>query len=153
MDSLAVDRPLSIRPTVPKDAEFAYFVLEQTMRAYAEATWGEWREAHAREEVLAAVSDGHCAVIEVDGQAAGILRAIEHPGSHIQLEQLFILPPYQRKGHGSALLKSVIEHARNRNLPVRLRVLKVNPAKSLYERFGFKVTSEEPVRFHMEYAV
>jgi GNAT superfamily N-acetyltransferase len=153
MDNLAVDHPLSVRPAVPKDGEFAYFVLEQTMRPYAEATWGEWREAHARDEMLAAVSDGQTGVVHVNGQAAGILRAVEQAGSHIQLEKLFILPLYQRQGHGSALLEAVIERARQRNLPVRLRVLRVNPAKSLYARFGFEVTSEEPVRFHMEYAL
>ena len=153
MDTLPVDPPLSVRPATPGDAEFAYIVSEQTLRPYAEATWGEWREANAREEMRSAVSNGQCGVIQVDGKPAGILRAVEHPGSHIELEKLFILPAYQRNRYGSALLTSLLAYARERRLPVRLRVLRVNPAKSLYERFGFKVTSEEPVRFYMEYAL
>jgi hypothetical protein len=35
-------------------------------------------------------------------------------------------------------------------VPVRLRVLVVNPAKQLYERLGFVVTETTPEFFYME---
>ena len=33
-----------------------------------------------------------------------------------------------------------------------LRVLRVNPARRLYERLGFEVTGESPTHFEMEHA-
>jgi hypothetical protein len=57
-------------------------------------------------------------------------------------------------------LKSVLQHwscwkgwaveAREANLPIRLRVLAVNPAKALYERLGFVVVEMTPERQFME---
>jgi ribosomal protein S18 acetylase RimI-like enzyme len=75
---------------------------------------------------------------------------VEQTDTHIQLHQLFILPEYQRRGIGSGLLEDLLTEAGQSGLPVRLRVLRVNPAKGLYERYGFRVTSEEPERFYMQ---
>lgn len=142
-----------LRAATAADAEFAYLVLEQTMRAYAEATWGEWHESRARDEMRLAASDGRSQIIEVDSVPVGILRLVNEGGSHLQLEKLFVLPAFQRKGTGTWVLQGVLENARTVGLPVRLRVLRVNPAKALYERLGFRVTAEEPVRFHMEHSL
>ncbi len=100
----ALGSSVCLRPAVPADSHFAYLVLEQTMRGYAEATWGEWHDDRAREEMRVAASDGRSEIIEVDGERAGFLRA----------------------------------------------VLRVNPAKALYERHGFGVTAQDPIRFFME---
>jgi len=44
--------------------------------------------------------------------------------------------------HGAALISTIIAEADARNLLVRLRVLKINPARRPYERLGFVVTDE-----------
>jgi hypothetical protein len=48
-------------------------------------------------------------------------------------------PPYRDTAHPLDLMI----RAKDAKKPIRLRVMKVNPAKSLYERLGFKVASEE----------
>jgi ribosomal protein S18 acetylase RimI-like enzyme len=45
---------------------------------------------------------------------------------------------YRRKGIGTQLIKTAIESAILANKPIRLRVLKGNPAKDLYLRLGFR---------------
>ncbi|NJN01027.1 MAG: GNAT family N-acetyltransferase [Leptolyngbyaceae cyanobacterium RM1_1_2] len=42
-------------------------------------------------------------------------------------------------GIGTALLNNLILEALQSRIPVRLRVIVVNPAKSFYERLGFFV--------------
>ena len=152
MSNLAEVPSIRLRPATSNDAEFAYEVLEQTMRNYVEATWGEWSEARSREEMTKDASDGQSQIIELGSLRIGLLRLEEH-STHLQLEQLFVLPQYQRQGIGTLLLERVLEQARIRQLPVRLRVLRVNPARGLYERKGFKVVSETPERFFMEHAL
>ena len=44
-----------------------------------------------------------------------------------------------------------LAEAGSSRLPVRLRVLAVNPARELYARLGFVVTSSTPERLFMEH--
>jgi ribosomal protein S18 acetylase RimI-like enzyme len=55
-----------------------------------------------------------------------------------------------RSGIGSRLLADVIERGRLAKKPVRLGVVKINPAVRLYERHGFTITSEDDFKFYME---
>jgi ribosomal protein S18 acetylase RimI-like enzyme len=75
---------------------------------------------------------------------------VERCQTHIQLEQIYLLPEYQQMGIGTALLNRLILEATQSKIPVRLRVMAVNPAKSFYERLGFVVTETTPEFFFME---
>jgi len=147
-DSISMEA-LRLRRATQADAEFAYHVTERAMRNYVVATFGSWLEAEVRKNTSADATDGRSQVIELDSVPAGILN-VERLASHVQLHQLFILPEYQRQGVGTHLLRGVLSDAATAGLPVRLRVLRCNPAKALYERHGFRVTSETPERFYME---
>jgi ribosomal protein S18 acetylase RimI-like enzyme len=60
-----------------------------------------------------------------------------------------IAPNYQRKGVGTATIKDVLADAGT--LPVRLNVLHINRAKSLYERLGFRTIMQDARRQIMEW--
>ncbi len=141
---------VTVRPATEEDAAFAYRVLETTMRSYAEATWGIWNEAAARDAMLEDARASRSSIIDIDGAAAGLLR-VDTLATNLQLEQIFLLPEHQRGGVGTKLVVRLQEDARRLNLPLRLRVLRVNPAKRLYERLGFRVVDETPERIFMEY--
>jgi GNAT superfamily N-acetyltransferase len=56
----------------------------------------------------------------------------------LTVNQLFLLPEYQGQDIGRRCLRLVMDEARRLGLPVRLRVLKVNPrALAFYQRLGF----------------
>lgn len=59
------------------------------------------------------------------------------------------MPAYQRRGIGAAILRDVIAEARAGGHAVALRVLKVNPARRLYERLGFAVVGESDTHYLM----
>jgi ribosomal protein S18 acetylase RimI-like enzyme len=59
------------------------------------------------------------------------------------------LPEFQGRGLGTTILGDVIEHARMGRRPVSLQVLKVNPARRLYERLGFVISGESETHFQM----
>jgi len=143
--------PIVLRASVADDAGFAYDVTEKTMRGYVVATWGEWRSDVVREALRAQAAGGTAQVIELNGAKAGWL-VIERHTSHFQLEQLFVLPEYQSQGIGTRIVKDLIEEASCLRLPVRLRVLAVNPARRFYERMGFSVVEVAQERVLMERA-
>jgi ribosomal protein S18 acetylase RimI-like enzyme len=54
-----------------------------------------------------------------------------------------VLPGHRGKGIGGQLISHLIEMARHSYSAMSLNVSSMNPARRLYERFGFKVVREE----------
>ncbi|MBO6558879.1 MAG: GNAT family N-acetyltransferase [Pseudomonadales bacterium] len=67
------------------------------------------------------------------------------------LVQIQLIPEFQGRGVGKQLLGDILECARYASAAINLRVLRVNPAKRLYERLGFKVIAENDWSFEMRY--
>jgi ribosomal protein S18 acetylase RimI-like enzyme len=63
---------------------------------------------------------------------------------------MYVRPQDQRRGVGTHLIALVVERARTAGKPVRLGVVKINPARRLYERAGFRLTSEDHYKYYME---
>ena len=142
---------VSLRPATAADAEFACDTTRETMREYTVATWGEWKEDDARRRVAENIAAGETRIIELDGVPIGIQTVTRNPEC-VQLLQLFIRPGHQNRGIGSKLIRQLLDQARAEGLPLRLRVLRVNPAFALYRRLGFRVVQEAPERFFMEHS-
>ena len=68
----------------------------------------------------------------------------------IEIEDFYILPLHQRRGIGSEVLAGLLRQAGASESVVRLRCLKWNPARALYARNGFVVTSEDETHVYME---
>jgi GNAT superfamily N-acetyltransferase len=141
---------LTLRRAGAHDVDFSFQLLKETMRGHAIATWGTWWEEQSRRETVEQVSSGRTEIIELNQVPIGV-HMIDRPGTHIQLVQLYIAKEFQRRGFGTQLLKRLFVEARESNLPIRLRVLAVNPAKALYERLGFVVVETTPERYLMEW--
>ena len=88
-------------------------------------------------------------IIVLDGIDVGWLQAMTQ-NDELFLAQMFVDGPFQRKGIGTEVVKLLIGEANDLNLAVRLNVAKINPAKRLYERLGFRVTGEDDRKFYMK---
>lgn len=137
----------SLRPATDNDYEFMYTVLKRTMRDYVEVIWG-WDERVQRRihEIRWNPADNQ--IIVVDGQDVGRL-SVDTYDDHVHLNNIQILPEFQGQGLGTAIIQDILRNAGSK--PVRLRVLRGNPAKRLYERLDFKVIRESEERFWMEW--
>lgn len=128
------DLQIRIRPATSEDLDLVYDIKRETLREYVEQTWGwneEWQQAfhasHFRPE--------DTKIIVVDKVEIGTV-VIKQGDDSVWLESLYILPQYQNRGIGSHFIKQAIATASNAQLPLRLKVLTVNPARKLYQRFG-----------------
>jgi GNAT superfamily N-acetyltransferase len=142
---------VTVRPTTQADEAFAYQVRETTMRDYVIETWGVWNAVEARAQINKDIRSLKSKIIVIDGQDAGILR-VEEFETHIHLDQLWILPEFQRQGFGRVILVQILEQAKARGLPLRLWVLRVNPAREFYKRLGFSIIEQTQTSLHMECA-
>lgn len=67
----------------------------------------------------------------------------------VTLVDIALLPEYQKMGFGKQLLDELLTHAAAVKKPVRLHVLKTNPARNLYQRLGFQNVSEDSMYCEM----
>ena len=132
-----------LRAATSDDAAFALHVTEACMRVYAEQTWGAW-------DGRADFDPSFDKIIQLAGTDIGLMGVERHP-DHWFLDKLYLLPVYQNRGLGSCLLKRLMKEASLAQVPLRLSVLEVNPARRLYERHGFILTHTIPPRHHMEW--
>jgi GNAT superfamily N-acetyltransferase len=139
----------TIRRSTIDDAPLFYAVIDKTMRDFIMATWGRWNEDRVRQESLEDSVSPNARVIQVGDVGVGV-SIVDRLPTHIQLKQLYLLRDYQRMGIGSALITGLIREASQDRVPIRLRVMAINPAKQFYERFGFIVTEVTPEFFCME---
>jgi ribosomal protein S18 acetylase RimI-like enzyme len=127
-----------LRSSDRRDADLMWKIQRQAMGEYVAAEFGTSAEEQR------GYFDDHFEVLQhqvvvVDGADAGYLLH-ETRGDHVYVRNVALLPEYQGRGIGTAIMSAVIEHADAHGLPVRLQVLKTNPrAKALYERLGFRV--------------
>lgn len=140
---------VTLRPATKADAPLFYSVIDQTMREFIVATWGAWNEERVQRESEQDSTSPNAQIIQVGSVSVGVL-LVERSPTYIQVQQIYLLPDYQRKGIGSFLIAGIIAEATHSNLPVRLRVLRVNPAKEFYEKFGFVVTETSDEFYFME---
>ena len=138
----------TLRPAIAADREWLRQTKARCLRAYVERTYGSWDEDFQRARFDATFELAENQVISLGGRDAGYLTAKQEP-HEIQLHNIMIAPEFQGRGLGTAVLRDFLAAAQARRVPVRLQVMKVNPARRLYERLGFTVTEETPTHFRM----
>jgi ribosomal protein S18 acetylase RimI-like enzyme len=144
--SAALTMNLRLRPAPIGDQAFLWGLHRATMHSYVDQTWG-WDEDDQRRRFLDDFDPATCQIILLRGQPIGVIETQKHEDI-VGLASLEIAPEWQGKGIGTRLIRSVIERASPR--PVVLQVLRVNPARRLYERLGFVVTAETEVHYVMK---
>ena len=141
-------RNLLLRPATADDLPFAFAVKRAAVGPYVAQVWG-WDEDFQRAFHAADWAVRRPDVVELDGVAVGTIEVHAHPAG-IDLGEFYLLPPYQRRGIGSELLRRVLARADAEARTVRLQFLKVNPVRSLYERHGFRVVGETNTHYLAE---
>jgi GNAT superfamily N-acetyltransferase len=131
----AMDK-LTLRPAAATDSDFAYRVKREAFKDCVEKVWG-WDEAEQRQLHERRFRKQDFRIISLAGIDVGIVATVVEPDC-LKVNQIFIMPDHQGKGVGRACMQLVVDEALRLGLPVRLRVLKVNPrARAFFRKLGF----------------
>lgn len=139
----------SLRPATTEDRDFLYSLLETTLRGYVEELWG-WDDTFQQERFDERFDPDFMEVICIEGKDVGCI-SLEHRGHELYLAEIELLPEYQNRGVGTSIIRAIMAEANKDGIPVRLQVLHNNPARRLYERLGFRVFSETPWHYRLEW--
>ena len=137
----------TLRPARKDESEQLYAIHRAAMERYVRETWGAWDEEMQRRFWADHWPPERQAIV-VDGELGGFLE-LEERNDCFWVANIELAPRFQRMGIGSAILGEVQRDARVRGLDVALQVLKVNPARALYERLGFEETGQTDTHYLM----
>lgn len=142
-------RRIAVRPAAAHDIAFMerLFVLLAFQRnpnrqtVDVDAIVCGTREA-TLDQVQGALKDSTTYVVEFDDRPVGRLRVVRTP-ERIEIAGLQVLPAYQRRGIGTAVIMALLQEERAKALSVVLQDDKDNPAaERLYARLGFELAGE-----------
>lgn len=139
---------LTLRPATGDDFEFVYRLNESNFRLYVERVRG-WDEEAERRAMRGVFRPGVDDIVASNGCDIGVF-AVDRHETKLHLRHIELLPEYAGRGIGTALIGDLLDEARERRLPVTLRVARANThARRLYEKLGFRVVEETPDKLHM----
>ena len=121
-------------------------IRNQVLREYIEYVRG-WDEDREEERFRGNFDPETTRVILSDDRVIGFL-GVRPENDVLYIAQAYIIPEYQGRGIGTALIREVLSRGR----PVELWVMKLNTgARRLYERLGFRVKCEGETDYRMRY--
>jgi len=139
--------PILTRPAVPHDQEFLWRLHRETMRDYVDETWG-WNEEWQRARFDENFDPEKLEIVENETGPIGCI-SVKRLADEILLAAIEIAPERQNRGVGTRIIRELLDECDHKQLPARLFVLKVNPARRLYTRLGFQCIEETSTHYVM----
>lgn len=128
---------ISFRPT--EDLRNAAKITFENMKSYYEKFAVEWDLG----KIIEVTAELENIDILLDQEVVGVLR-LEYENAYCYLRDVQVSSSHQNQGIGWAALDEAVRLTKEEQLDtLKLRVFKVSPAVSLYERYGFTIESEE----------
>jgi GNAT superfamily N-acetyltransferase len=140
---------ITFRKAGKADMEWVYETFRTTMKSYIEDTWG-WDELFQKYGFAENLPPSSLTIAALNSINIGAYSLTEKT-DHLWLEMLLILPDYQNQGLGTHILQTIQTEASLKHKPLRLSVLKVNPAREFYRRLGFEVSGEDSWSFKLSW--
>ena len=137
-----------LRQATPADIQRVRELKFSGLRPYVEELWG-WDADDQENRFRASFVPDRQQIIRYQNEDVGMLQ-VEDREDSVFLVGIYVAAGHRSKGLGSAVIRDVLALAARAGKPVKLRVLRPNPARALYERLGFRVTEESETRFSME---
>lgn len=140
-------KKITLRAAKSSDESFVNALTQSEMTRYVKQTWSsdlEYKSYFERNKFKLETTK----IIQLDGKDVGRF-TVTRSAESIYLDNIHVLGQYQSHGIGRFLIQTLFDEAAREAKDVKLSVLRTNPAKSLYERLGFKVLEESPTHFLM----
>lgn len=150
--------PVALRPATDEDSKLLYEIYASTReQELAPLDWDvSIKEAflrqqfHAQDTYYRATFRNASYDLIVDGdRVLGRLYVYRGEQAWLVLD-VALLPEHRRQGIGTRLLKQVIAEAEAAGKPVQIHVEQSNPARTLYDRLGFRQIEDQGVYLLLE---
>jgi ribosomal protein S18 acetylase RimI-like enzyme len=141
---------IELRHATADDIAFLWDVFRLSMRDYITQARGEWNEQREESQFRHQLDLTTTQVIRTNNLAVGFIMAPMKDGAR-WIHTICIAPEHQNRGIGTEVIRLVIAESEKQEMELFLSVLKVNPARRLYERLGFRVIEEAKHHLRMQF--
>jgi ribosomal protein S18 acetylase RimI-like enzyme len=148
-------RSVTLRAVTPDDEPFLFEVFAATRLDEFRFLEEQQKQALIRMQYNAqrfqydeGFPQAESRIILLDDRPVGRMLVDESEREFV-LVDIALLPQHRKSGIGTQLLKELLNRAVVARKPIRLHVLKSNPALRLYERLGFSRVADESMYLEM----
>jgi ribosomal protein S18 acetylase RimI-like enzyme len=141
---------VELRQATVTDTKFLWDVFRVSMKDYITQTRGEWNEQREKSQFLHQLDLSAARVILSKDLEVGFIMAPIKDNAR-WIHTICVVPEHQNRGIGTEVIRSIIAETETQKIPLYLSVLKVNPARGLYEQLGFGVIEETKHHFRMKF--
>ena len=141
---------VKLRRATNADSAWVYQTKKESLGKYVREVWGwdeNWQQKYHSEHFDPTIID----IIILNDIDIGCVIVTDET-DYLMLNSIHILPEYQHRGIGTSLIRQLLDRAAAEKRPVRLHVLKINPAAALYKRLNFRIIGETDNHCVMEWA-
>lgn len=146
---------LRYRKARSEETDWAYQLFRTTMKDYIDQTWG-WDELFQRHGFDENIRSAGLVIVSLDDKDETVADtckigaySLKPKTDHLLLDMLLVAPQWQRHGYGSRILQHVLQQGKAAGKPLRLSVLRNNPAFHFYCHHGFSIESQDDFRYRM----
>lgn len=132
---------LTLRKGQGEDQDWLFELFRGTMQDYIDDAWG-WDELLQREGFITEMPATSFQVLEQGSERVGSYHITYKP-DHVFLDMILVEPARQRQGLGRFMMQQIQNEAVMLGLPLRLSVLKTNPALEFHKACGFTPLQED----------
>jgi ribosomal protein S18 acetylase RimI-like enzyme len=143
-------KSFQLRAARSDDFQFAWSLYRELMKPLTEELVGRWNEQGQKQVVQMALAQQGTFIIVEDKSDVGWMQVIDSPDA-MYLGQLYVAPPSQNCGIGTAILRELIDKARKGNRTLTLDVMKNNRSRLLYQRLEFQVIGQSDYKLKMQW--
>ena len=133
------------------DFDFLFELKKQNFKWYVDKIWG-WNDDDQKQRLKQDLKEHlqHKRIILLDNKEVGVYAIHTTENGDLFINEISILKEYQNKGLGRKILEEQLKENQKKGIRTILQVFKENPAKSLYEKLGFKIYGETETHYQME---
>lgn len=141
----------TFRNCTQADYDFLYVLKEKCFKWYVEVIYG-WNEEFQRRALQKEMDRllQYMNIIQVENKDVGLFTCHTDENGDCCIGMFAILPEYQNKGIGSAILKNKLTENKRKEIRTYLKTYQQNPARLLYQRLGFTIYGETETHYLME---
>ncbi len=132
-----------------EEIKFIYNLKKEVYQEYVEKIYGEWNEENQKKLFNKFMKENakNIELIYLKDKLVGFYNGKLKDDKSYEIDNICIMPEYQKKGIGTAVLKEILFE--NKDKDIILQCFKENTASKLYERMGFKKIEKTKTHYIM----
>ena len=137
-------------PYTHENYDFVYEVKKNAYKKYVEEYWGTWNDKEQQIRFKSSIdrNKNYTYIIIYENKKIGFYQGKLINKDTYYIENICIVPEYQRKGIGTKILSDIIEKYKEYN--IEIQYFKNNPVGNLYKKLGFNIYDETEFHYKMK---